>query len=263
MILTWLALLDGIVGVTLALAGIAAAHYGFSGAGILAAHYGVSIPFVGFLIFVAGLGFAALGLLVAVIAGFASFFWPTLKSARGRLVGSALLALIVIVPVVVIFVTHPYPPINDITTDTKNPPEFVHAQDQPANRNRNMKYDAAKYAAVQEGAAVYKDLAPLKMDGTPDDVYNRARIIAGEIRDWRLTYNDPQTRTTEGVATSMLFRFHDDFVIQVRSADGGGSLIEMRSKSRDGLGDFGVNYVRIKRFFQLVQGPPRGAPEQH
>ena len=115
---------------------------------------------------------------------------------------------------------------------------------------------------MQAAAPAYKDLAPLKTEDTPDDVYNHARIIAGEVRDWQLTYNDPQAHTIEGVATSMLFRFKDDFVIQVRPADGGGSLIEMRSKSRDGVGDFGVNYVRIKRFLQLVQGPPRGAPEQ-
>jgi uncharacterized protein (DUF1499 family) len=252
MILTWMALLNALAGVTLALAGIAAAHYGIT-----------PRPFIGFEIFAVGLLFATLGLLVAIIGGIVSLFSPTVRGARGRLISGALLALVVVVPVVVIFVTHPYPPINDITTDTKNPPEFVHAQEEPANQKRDMKYDAAKYAAVQEGAPMYKDLAPLKTDATPDDAYNHARIIAGEIKDWRLTYNDPQTRTTEGVATSMLFRFKDDFVIQVRPADGGGSLIEMRSKSRDGIGDFGVNYVRIKRFLKLVQGPPRGAPEQH
>jgi uncharacterized protein (DUF1499 family) len=250
MILTWLALLDGVIGVTVALAGI------------VAAHYEISTPFAGFEVFAVGLFFAALGLLAAVLAGVWSFFSPRVRMARGRMVLGALLALIPIVPAAVIIATHPYPPINDITTDTKNPPEFAHAQLEPQNRNRDLKYNAGKYAAVQESAAPYKDLAPLEMNATPDDVYNRARIIAGEIKDWRLTYSDPKARTIEGVATSMLFRFKDDFVIQVRSADGGGSLIEMRSKSRDGVGDFGANYVRIKRFFQLVQGPPRGAPEQ-
>ncbi len=251
MILIWLALLDGIVGITLA------------AAGMVAAHYEIAAPFAGFEIFVIGLFFAVLGLAVSVFMGIASLFSANIRMARGRLVISAMLALVVIGPVAAIIVNHKqYPPINDITTDTKNPPEFTHAQDEPANRNRDIKYDAAKYAAVQEATPAYKDLAALKMDGSVEDVYNHARIIAGEIKDWHLTYNDPQTHTIEGVATSMVFKFKDDFVIQVRPADGGGSLIEMRSKSRDGIGDFGSNYMRIKRFFQLVQGPPRGAPEQ-
>jgi uncharacterized protein (DUF1499 family) len=53
-------------------------------------------------------------------------------------------------------------------------------------------------------------------------------------------------------------RSFDDFVIQVRPApDGTGSLIEMRSKSRDGIGDFGVNYKRIRMFFDAFGN---GAP---
>ncbi|HVN88643.1 MAG TPA: DUF1499 domain-containing protein [Candidatus Binataceae bacterium] len=249
MILIWLALLDGIVGATLAVAGI------------VAAHYGISTPPAGFQIFLIGVFFAALGLGVSLIAGIASIFSANLRAGFGRLVVGALLALVVTVPSGAMVLTHQYPAINDITTDTKNPPEFTHAQEDPANQGRDMKY-SDKLAAMQEAAPAYKDLAALKMNGSVDDVYNRARIIAGEIKDWHLTYNDPATHSIEGVATSMVFKFKDDFVIQVRPADGGGSLIEMRSKSRDSLLDFGANYTRIKRFFQLVQGPPRGAPEQ-
>ncbi|HZY59493.1 MAG TPA: DUF1499 domain-containing protein, partial [Candidatus Binataceae bacterium] len=57
-------------------------------------------------------------------------------------------------------------------------------------------------------------------------------------------------RTIEGVAVTRLFHFRDDLIIQVRAApSGGGSLVEMRSKSRDGVGDVGANYKRINGFF--------------
>jgi uncharacterized protein (DUF1499 family) len=112
---------------------------------------------------------------------------------------------------------------------------------------------------VQEAAGTYKDLAPLRLDGAPDDVFKRVQIIAGEVPDWQITNNDQGKRKIEGIATSALFRFKDDFVIEVRDAGGGASLVEMRSKSRDGKGDLGVNYHRIRSFFTLVQGPPRGA----
>jgi uncharacterized protein (DUF1499 family) len=171
----------------------------------------------------------------------------------------AILTLIVVLPIVrVIAATHQYPAINDITTDPKDPPEFVHAQELPQNNGRNMKYDPTTYAAAQQGAPAYKNLTPLKAHDRPDDVYKKAEIIAGEIPDWQITYRDPKTRTIEGVATSKIFRFQDDFVIQVRPAQGHGSLVEMRSKSRDGRGDLGVNYNRIEMFFSALQGSPRG-----
>ena len=65
------------------------------------------------------------------------------------------------------------------------------------------------------------------------------------------------------MATSTLFRFHDDFVIQVRpAAETDYSLVEMRSKSRDGKGDLGTNYNRIESFFRALEGPPRGVAMQ-
>ena len=71
------------------------------------------------------------------------------------------------------------------------------------------------------------------------------------MHGWKITYEDPKTRTIEGVATTRLFHFQDDFVIQVRPASGG-SEVEMRSKSRDGKGDVGANYKRITAFFRTL-----------
>ena len=34
--------------------------------------------------------------------------------------------------------------------------------------------------------------------------------------------------------------------------EAGGSVVQMRSKSRDGKGDFGINAKRIRRFFDRV-----------
>jgi uncharacterized protein (DUF1499 family) len=99
------------------------------------------------------------------------------------------------------------------------------------------------------------------MDGPPDEVFAKTAILAGRIPNWLISRNDPQTHTLEGIATSGLFKFHDDFIIEVRPAEGGGSLVEMRSKSRDGKGDLGANYHRIMSFLTLVKtGPQNPAP---
>ncbi|HLX36292.1 MAG TPA: DUF1499 domain-containing protein, partial [Candidatus Binataceae bacterium] len=73
-----------------------------------------------------------------------------------------------------------------------------------------------------------------------------------EMPDWTITDTDAANHTIEGYATSALFHFNDDFIIQVRPGPDGGSLLEMRSKSRDGIGDFGVNHKRITDFFARV-----------
>jgi len=84
-------------------------------------------------------------------------------------------------------------------------------------------------------------------------VFDRVKTLVASIPDWQITYVDPKSRTLEGVSTSKLFHFQDDFVIQVRPGPNGSSLVEMRSKSRDGVGDLGVNYNRIVMFLGKLQ----------
>lgn len=247
MILAWLAFFDAVLAVALVIAGI------------IVAHYEITAPFTGFAIFALGLLFAILGILFGLIGTLITAISPRRREALPRAVLSLVLASLVVVPVGITFATHQYPAINDITTDTENPPEFNHAPELPGNQGRDMKYNGQQDSSVQKNAIVYKDLAPEKLNEPPDEVFKKAEILAGEVQGWKITYVDPKTRSIEGVATSMLFHFKDDFVIQVRPAPGGGSLVEMRSKSRVGEGDLGANYTRIMSFLQLMRGSPRGA----
>jgi uncharacterized protein (DUF1499 family) len=82
----------------------------------------------------------------------------------------------------------------------------------------------------------------------PAQAFSRVQLAARSMPGWQITDENPQALRLEGNETSYLFRFVDDFVIEVRSADGG-SEVHMRSKSRVGRGDVGANYKRIKAFF--------------
>lgn len=253
MILAWLCYYDGLV----AIAAVAA--------GIVSAHFELTAPFFGFQLVLIGLVFAVLALLSGLIALPMTYFSPKRRSALSRAVIGLVFALVIILPIAfVVAETKQYPVINDITTDTQKPPAFVKANEYQPKHGRDLSYNP-QFAAVQNGAAAYQDLAPLKLDGSPDDVCKRVAILAGEVPNWHITRNDPQAHTLEGVATSKLFKFHDDFIIEVRPADGGGSLVEMRSKSRDGKGDFGANYHRIMSFLRIVKAgptvPPPGAAQ--
>jgi uncharacterized protein (DUF1499 family) len=239
MIPAWLAFFDSLLAVALVLAGIVGAHWRFLS------------PFGGFQLFVLGFFLGIVALVFGLIGIFATRN-PMRAPARPRAVVGTILGLFVVAPVVwTIVTTSKYPAINDISTDVDNPPEFVHASELAPNHGRDMKYDKVKYAARQQQG--YGVVEPLKMPESPDDAFRTVQKKAAEIPAWQITATDPQTRTIEGYCTSGLFHFQDDFVIQVRQDPAGsGSLLEMRSKSRDGVGDLGVNYKRIKRFFAKV-----------
>jgi uncharacterized protein (DUF1499 family) len=255
MILAWLTFFDGILALALGIIGIAWAHFGVPPP--LGWH--MSSGLFGFYAVLLAFFIGALGFIIGVLALLVTFLMPSRRAGRSRAVVGALLSLVVVLPILrIVRATRQYPLINDITTDTKNPPSYVHAQTLQADQARDMSYKP-ETASVQEHADIYRDLTPLKLTGNPDDVYKRAEIIAGEFPGWQVTYRDPARHTVEGVAASTLFQFQDDFIIEVRSADSGSeSLVEMRSKSRDGKGDLGANYNRIQSFFKALQGPPRG-----
>ena len=242
MIVAWLAFYDGLLAVALLAAGMVGAHWRYL------------TPLIGFSMFLLGSLLGVVALLLGLIGIFATRV-PLRAPARPRDVIGTILGLIVIAPVISIILPglltgHRPPPINDITTDFDSPPEFAHAQQLNANHGRDMKYDKGKYADPQLKG--YGPLPPLKMPGPPYDAFKTVQRTAAQMPTWTITIADPATRTIEGYATSSLFLFNDDFVIEVRPGEGGGSLLEMRSKSRDGIGDNGVNHKRIKDFFAAI-----------
>jgi len=238
MTFAWLAFFDAL----LAIAMIAA--------GIIGAHFYLVAPFMGFQLFALGFLLSILGSLVGLLAVFLTRK-PQLAAGRNRaLVGTVVCLLIALPLIVTVLLSSKYPPINDITTDFDNPPEFVFAQKLQHEPNRDMKYDKAKYADRQ--LAGYGPIGPIKERLDPKAAFARVTEVAQAAPNWKITYSDPATNTLEAVAASKLFHFEDDVVIQIRPTPDGASLIEMRSKSRDGIGDFGVNANRIRRFFDRV-----------
>jgi uncharacterized protein (DUF1499 family) len=246
MIPAWLSILDAILAVLLV------------GIGVMGAHLGAIPPMTGFLAFVLSFAIAVLAVLFGLI-GFARTAAPERRPGRPKAVSGLVLGLLVAVPVGITmwrWMSMPYPEINDITTDYENPPAFVRP---PGLSADSMKYDRARFESAQSKG--YPKLDPLRLDEKPDDAFAKVKAAANTMPGWIIVYVDPATRTVEGVETSYLFRFKDDFVIQVRPGpDPNSSLVEMRSRSRDGTGDFGVNYKRIRGFFAMLKPDGGTAP---
>ena len=200
-----------------------------------------------------GAGFLALaGAALSILA--LAFGWSHLGS-RGLAVagiGIAVGAVIAYVPWQYDRLRGVVPPIHDITTDTDNPPAFVAAVKlRPAGSN-TVAYEGAELAGKQKAA--YPDVAPVKLDVPPADAFKRALDTAKAMSGWTVVDSDPATGRIEANETSRWFHFTDDVVIRV-AADGAGSRVDVRSVSRVGRSDFGVNAGRIRAYnAALTQG---------
>ncbi len=179
MILAWICFYDAIIAVIAIAAGIAAAHFE------------LIAPYSGFEIMLAGLAFAALGVVAGLIAVPMTLFSAKRRPARGRALISTFVCVALLIPIImVLWQTYQYPLINDVTTDTDHPPVFITAIDLQPQPGRDMTYNP-QVAAIQKAAPAYADLAPLKMAGPPDEVFAKAAILAGRIRTWQITRIDP------------------------------------------------------------------------
>lgn len=211
--------------------------------GPLGAFLGIVSPMVGFSVFGLGGLLGVVTLVIGLIVAFRRGLAPAAPSlALGGVITAAFLLLAL--------PSRDLPRINDITTDQQQPPEFVQAPKLDGNQGRDMRYPGVSFGSQQ--SAGYPDLGPLKLGDPPATVFERVVKAAGEMPHWEVTRADPSAMALEGVATSRLFRFKDDFVIEVRPADGG-SVVQMRSKSRDGRGDVGANAARIESFFAKLR----------
>jgi uncharacterized protein (DUF1499 family) len=210
------------------------------------AHFEIVRPLAGFAIFGLGLLLAALCLLLGIVA-LAIGPAGTRASTGGGLLPGVLVFLVVLAAS---GARSGIPSINDITTDTNDPPVFVHAQTLPENTGRDMSYPGESFASQQR--AGYGDIEAVQLALPPDETFRRVAAAARSMNGWVITREDPANRALEGYDTSRLFHFKDDFVIVVRDANGQ-SVVHMRSKSRDGQGDVGTNAKRIRAFLAHVK----------
>lgn len=173
---------------------------------------------------------------IAALAGLV--VW--LRRRRGG-AGAVLLGLILSLPVAGLgaafeIAARTTPPINDILTDTEDPPVFwftATPSDYPAQN-----------AGPQRAA--YPDVRPLDLPVSAHDAFAAALALVEE-RGWEVLSADPAENQIEAIARSRLFGFEDEVAIRVTETDTG-ARIDMRSRSRLGQIDRGANARRIEAY---------------
>ena len=196
---------------------------------------------------IVGFALLALGGIVGLAVGLVS----VVRAARGRGLGrgGAVAVGVGAVFLALALRSAGAPRINDFTTDPADPPAFSHAATLPPNVGRDMSYPKA-FAAVQHDCCA--DLRPARVRMGAPAALARADEVVRQM-GLTVTWSDPSAGLLEATATSRLFGFHDDIAIRVRPEPDGTARVDVRSKSRDGQGDLGVNAARIRTFVQEIE----------
>jgi hypothetical protein len=153
-------------------------------------------------------------------------------------VAGVLISLVVVgVPLAYLRTAQSVPPIHDVATDTENPPAFEAILPLRADAPNAAVYAGEETAAQQRGA--YPEIKPQVLPVLPDEAFGRVAAEKGKGR-------------IEATDTTFWFGFKDDVVIRIQPAEAG-SRVDVRSTSRVGVGDLGVNAARIRRFLERLR----------
>jgi len=142
------------------------------------------------------------------------------------------------------------PPIHDITTDTEDPPTFVAVAPLRANDPNPIEYGGAEIA--QQQIAAYPEIRPVILDLPQDRAFQRALDVATS-RGWEIVAADAAAGRIEATDRTFWFGFRDDVVIRLTPVDGR-TLVDVRSKSRVGRGDRGMNATRVREYLRDLPG---------
>jgi hypothetical protein len=181
---------------------------------------------------------------------------------RAKLMLANLLALVVALGFVLylgnlVRVAKSVPAIHDVATDLNDVPQFTRLKvraDNLENIPDEGKPELKALPPEERWKAVhrarYGDLRTVRLPVPADQAVRRAAALARE-RGWEVALVEGDR--VEATATSTFFRFKDDVLVRVRPAPGGGSLVDMRSISRVGGSDVGMNAKRVRAFLADLQ----------
>ena len=153
------------------------------------------------------------------------------------------------------------PAIHDISTDLADPPQFIaltlradNLDSIPGAEDSEMKGMSPTQRWTLLHQREYGGIRSVRINQPVNAVMAKAARLATD-RGWEIAANLPTEGRLEATSTTALFRFKDDVVLRVRpTEDASGSIVDMRSVSRVGQSDLGVNAKRVQAFLADLSG---------
>ena len=141
------------------------------------------------------------------------------------------------------------PAIHDISTDLETPPEFVAMVRLRADAPNPPEYAGEETANAQREA--YPEIEPLLLSEDVQRVMDEAVLLVVN-RGWELVAINREEGRIEATENLAWFGFKDDVVLRFTETEEG-TRVDMRSKSRIGRSDVGVNAKRIEQFLDDLE----------
>jgi len=200
--------------------------------------------------------FAGLGAVGVALLSMLVFIWGLVNrhpdSRRNALWATVLGLLPVAVPLLTVGGDNfEVPPIHDISTDLRNPPQYQAVLSLRRKGDNSAEYGGEAVASQQRGADIYEDIRPLELHMP----VAKATRLAGSVAQglgWRVVALQPERGHMEAVDRTPLLGFSDDVVVRV-TPEKGGARVDIRSSSRVGVSDLGANAKRIRSFLAEMQ----------
>lgn len=198
-----------------------------------------------------------IGCLALLFAGAGSvIIWRTGQRGAGVIVGTVLLAAVLLgYPAFLAAQAVRLPLINDVSTDLIDPPDFARSARALAARG-NLTHAPIPPGWREAQRRAYTDIQPILLDFEADEAWQIVQKAVA-ARNWQVVDQVmPGGRTGVGhidaVDRTLVMGFPDDVTIRLKPL-AGQTRIDVRSASRIGRHDFGVNARRIRRFAQELQ----------
>ncbi len=218
---------------------------------LFGARFGLWEPIVGFGLIRTYMNPVAYGVIGLGVAGLIYQLVTRNRSGAVKAGVTCLVGVGILAPMIYVQVqpSVSFPPIHDITTDTGTPPVFIVLDDNRAGAKNTLVYGGPGVATQQHKA--YPDIAPIQSSKSAPAAFAEA-LRVGKAMGWEIVAEDPSGLRFEATARTPIYRFVDDVVVVVTSV-GSASRIDIRSVSRIGRGDRGVNAARIREFMKAFE----------
>ncbi len=142
------------------------------------------------------------------------------------------------------------PLIHHVSTNKEDPPPFIDIVALRGEHSNPLDYDIEAVGPLQD--EFYPWVEPLLLRATPAEAFERA-VGALQSMGLDIVATHPEEGLIEAVDTTFWFGFKDDVAVRVREYPQG-TVVDVRSISRIGLSDVGVNAKRVKEILRRLQG---------
>lgn len=215
--------------------------------------FGMSTPIALNLFTLAFLG-AVLTLVLGVMA--ALRIWRAGGGGAARVFAGTVMALGILAwPLAYLPTVHALPMLNDVTTDTADPPRFVALASRRGKGTNSADYPGEPFAKLQ--AIAYADLEPIDLPRSTTEAFElsadtlRNKLGMSIVREQAPDPGSGRPGFIEAVDQTLIVGFYDDVAVRV-VGDASRARIDVRSASRYGRHDLGQNAERVRRVLKEI-----------